>query len=39
MDPGSTPDEITTPGPDIDFPDPGDPGEMPGTEEAEAHPS
>ncbi len=44
MNPGGPPDEITPPrpdfdNPDIDMPDPGDPGENPGFAEAEAHPS
>jgi hypothetical protein len=42
MDPGGMPDEVTTPAPDIDIPDPGgpgDPGENPPQDEAEAHPS
>ena len=42
MDPGSSPDEVGVPQPDIDIPDPGgpgDPGELPSLAETEAHPS
>ncbi len=42
MDPGTGGDDFGLPGGDVDVPDPGgpgDPGEVPGVPETEAHPS